>query len=90
MHAFSGEVFNVGGGREYSLSLLEATGLCRKITGNEVPIEPVDEERPGDIPLYISDNSKVEKKTEWSPSKSPKEVLSDTHAWTESNESIFE
>jgi CDP-paratose 2-epimerase len=90
MDTLSGEVFNVGGGREYSLSLLEATEMCREITGNKVPIEPVDEERPGDIPLYISDNSKVEKKTGWSPSKSPKEVLSDTHAWIESNESIFE
>lgn len=90
MDTLSGEVFNVGGGREYSLSLLEATEMCREITGNKVPIEPVDEERPGDIPLYISDNSKVEKKTGWSPCKGPTEVLSDTHAWLERKGFIFE
>ncbi len=88
--ALSGEIFNVGGGREYSLSLLEATELCREITGHEVPIEPIDEERPGDIPLYISDNSKVNKEIGWSPSRSPEEVLVDMHAWIEENENIFE
>src|SRR4029450_1350363 len=46
---------NVGGGRERSLSLLEATNLCRELTGNEVPIEAVDEPRVGDVPLFISD-----------------------------------
>src|SRR6185369_10242395 len=33
-----GSVFAVGGGRSSSTSLLELTSLCRRITGNTIPI----------------------------------------------------
>ena len=42
-------------GSRVSLSLRETTDLCRELTGNEVPIEPVAEARPGDVPFYASD-----------------------------------
>ena len=45
--AWDGRTVNVGGGRECSLSLLETTEICRELTGNEVPIEPVAETRAG-------------------------------------------
>ena len=45
--AWDGRTVNVGGGRECSLSLLETTEICRELTGNEVPIEPVQETRAG-------------------------------------------
>jgi len=35
--AWNGHTVNVGGGRECSLSLLETTEICRRLTGNEVP-----------------------------------------------------
>jgi CDP-paratose 2-epimerase len=74
---------NVGGGRECSLSLLEATSLCRELTGNEVPIEPVEEARPGDVPLYISDCGRLFERTQWRPRHSPQEVLEEIAAWVE-------
>lgn len=86
MESLSGDVFNIGGGVKNSLSLQEATQLCRKITGNKVPIEPVPEERPGDIPLYISDVSKVKEETGWKPSKNPEKVLKDTYSWISERE----
>ena len=52
---WDGSILNVGGGRECSLSLLETTELCRRITGREVPIGSESETRAGDVPLYISD-----------------------------------
>ncbi len=52
---WDGRTVNVGGGRECSLSLLETTAICRELTGNEVPIEPVVETRAGDVPIYLSD-----------------------------------
>ena len=46
---------NVGGGRDVSLSLLEATELCRELTGNTVGVEASGEQRPGDVRIYLSD-----------------------------------
>ena len=41
---YSGEVFNVGGGENLSISLKELTERCQKITGNSIPIGKIPEE----------------------------------------------
>jgi CDP-paratose 2-epimerase len=81
-----GFVGNVGGGREVSLSLAETTELCRALTGNEVPIDSSWDERPGDVPLYISDCARLFDVTEWRPTKDPEAVLADINDWIGSNE----
>jgi CDP-paratose 2-epimerase len=83
--AWDGFVGNVGGGRAVSLSLREATELCRELTGNEVPVDASEEERPGDVPLYLSDCSRLFAATEWRPVHGPRDVLADTLAWVEDN-----
>ncbi len=83
---WDGFVGNVGGGREVSLSLLETTELCRELTGAEVPIEPSDEGRPGDVPLYISDCSRLFESTGWRPARGAREILADILAWVRENE----
>ena len=45
----------------------ETTEICRELTGNEVAIEPAGEGRPGDVPLYISDCSRLFGRTDWRP-----------------------
>ena len=65
--AWDGCTVNVGGGRECSLSLLETTEICRRLTGNEVPIEPVKETRAGDVPIYLSDCTRLFSLDEWRP-----------------------
>lgn len=62
MDKHNGEIYNVGGGLERSISLLELTGLCEKYTGNKVQVGSVAENRAGDIRIYFTDNSKVTKK----------------------------
>jgi CDP-paratose 2-epimerase len=84
--AWDGVTANVGGGRECSLSLLEATALCRELTGNEVPIEAVAETRPGDVPAYLSDCSRLESLTSWRPSRGPRDVLADLLDWSAAHE----
>jgi CDP-paratose 2-epimerase len=81
---------NVGGGRECSLSLLETTSLCRELTGNEVPIEPVDEPRPGDVPLFISDCGRLFERTQGRPRYSPQEAIEEIAAWVEENHRTLE
>jgi CDP-paratose 2-epimerase len=67
MAELSGQTFNVGGGPDISLSLLETTRLCREITGNTIPIEPIAVTHPADLKLYISDTRRVMEATGWAP-----------------------
>ena len=83
---WSGVTANVGGGRECSLSLLEATGLCRELTGNEVAIGTESQNRPGDVPVYLSDCSRLHSLTSWRPRRSPREVLADLLDWADEHE----
>jgi CDP-paratose 2-epimerase len=82
---WAGVVANVGGGAERSLSLLEATDLCRELTGNEVPIEGIAEGRYGDVPIYVSDCSRLYARTDWRPARSAERTLADMHAWIEAH-----
>jgi CDP-paratose 2-epimerase len=83
---WSGVTANVGGGRECSLSLLETTDLCRELTGNEVPIEAEPETRPGDVPVYLSDCSRLHSLTSWRPGRGPRDVIVDLLDWTAEHE----
>jgi CDP-paratose 2-epimerase len=84
-----GEIFNVGGGVENSLSLLETTQLCQEITGRQIPIHTVTEERPGDVPLFITDSARIIKQTGWKPTIDPKMALQDIYQWISDNEAIL-
>lgn len=86
LNRINGNVYNAGGGREISLSLLETTELCRKITGNKVNIGRELKNRPGDIAVYLSDNSKVNQELKWQPKKSAKSILADVFGWIRSQE----
>jgi CDP-paratose 2-epimerase len=83
---WDGVTANVGGGRDCSLSLLETTKLCEEITGNHVDITVAAEDRPGDLPIYLSDCKRVQNLTDWRPTRGPREILSDIHAWIRSHE----
>lgn len=81
MDRLSGGVFNVGGGRGCSLSLLETTEICRRLTGNTPEVIPSDEVRAGDIPVYLTDNARVTAATNWTPVATPEQILSDILGW---------
>ena len=53
------EVYNIGGGRENSISILEAFSLIGSISGKKMIYEYVDQNRRGDHICYISDLSKM-------------------------------
>ena len=78
---WSGVTVNVGGGADRTLSLLEATELCRELTGNDVPIGSETANRPGDVAVYISDCRRLYGLTEWRPSHRPRDVMQDIHRW---------
>ena len=83
---WNGAVVNVGGGPEVSLSLLETTALCRELTGRTVPVEPSPDERPADVPVYVSDCSRLYARTTWRPQRSSREIMEDIVDWIRRNE----
>lgn len=54
-----GEVYNLGGGRNNSISILEAFALIEQISGRKMRWEYVEENRKGDHICYISNLSKM-------------------------------
>ena len=56
----SGAVYNLGGGRGNSISMLEAIRKAEDATGKKMDHEYVDENRKGDHICYISDLSKMQ------------------------------
>lgn len=54
-----GEVYNIGGGRANSVSILEAFARVEAITGNKMQWEYVEHPRDGDHICYISDLTKL-------------------------------
>ena len=55
----SGEVYNIGGGRGNSVSMLEAITRIEAIAGKKLSWEYVEENRSGDHICYISDLGKL-------------------------------
>jgi CDP-paratose 2-epimerase len=57
----AGEVYNIGGGRANSCSILEAFSTIAEISGKKMVFEYVDQSRSGDHICYISDLRKMTK-----------------------------
>lgn len=84
-----GSLFNVGGGRDTSISLAELTSLCQQATGQKIPVEPVLEDRVADIRIYLTDNSKVTAATGWKPEISPAHIVDEIARWIVDNKTIL-
>jgi CDP-paratose 2-epimerase len=85
---WAGVTANVGGGPECSLSLAEATAVCRELTGNAVAIEPVAQPRYGDVPIYLSDCRRLFGHTTWRPTRSAERALGDIVEWVAANSAM--
>ena len=57
-----GEVFNIGGGRESNISVIEAIKKCETITKNKFNFKYVNIARSGDHKFWITDMKKFKKK----------------------------
>ncbi|NIW78735.1 MAG: NAD-dependent epimerase/dehydratase family protein [Calditrichae bacterium] len=86
---FHQQIYNIGGGLETSLSLVETTGLCEEITGNKISIRSEKANRPADIRSYISDCAKIKAEANWRPERSARQILIDIHNWIHENETAL-
>jgi len=78
-----GEVYNLGGGRGNSCSILEAFDRIAAVSGKPMRYEYVDKNREGDHICYISDLSKIkEHYPTWDITKSLDDIFTEIHdAW---------
>ncbi|MDD5044292.1 MAG: GDP-mannose 4,6-dehydratase [Candidatus Omnitrophica bacterium] len=83
-----GEVMNIGGGGENTISLLEFVDELEKLTKKRPKITFSDW-RPSDQKVYVSDITKVKNKLNWSPTVSPQEGIEKLWKWVKDNESCF-
>jgi len=79
----SAEVYNLGGGKENSCSILEAFELTRTITGMSQKYTYVDQSRNGDHICYYSDLRKMKSHyPNWSITKSLPDIIEEiSQAW---------
>jgi CDP-paratose 2-epimerase len=79
--AYAGHHWNVGGGVKNSVSLREATELCREITGRSVEVVSTDENRPSDLRSYITDHRAVSAVRGWAPRRDARRTIADIAGW---------
>ncbi len=87
---WSGAVLNVGGGPATSLSLCEASMLCEEITGHELQVDGDSRTREGDVRIYISDCSALERYTNWTPRRSAGQIMADIYTWIHDHERLVD
>jgi CDP-paratose 2-epimerase len=81
-------VYNMGGGRANTLSLLE---LLDEIKKNGLPIPTVRyaDWRMFDQKVYISDTAKAQKELHWKPEVTPSQGIQKLMDWVRQNDSLF-
>lgn len=79
------EVYNLGGGRENSISILESFDLARSVSGKEMVWEYDEKNRIGDHICYISDLTKMQDHyPEWGITKSLENIFEEIYlSWRE-------
>jgi CDP-paratose 2-epimerase len=83
-----GDVFNLGGGKENSISIIEALDGIAKLTSKKSTVS-YSNWREGDQKVYISDTSKTKAKLGWSPIVTVDVGMAKLINWTRANIDLF-
>jgi CDP-paratose 2-epimerase len=86
---WNAKTFNVGGGAASSASLCELTRICEELSENRIQIGSNPEVRAGDVPLYITDNTRVSSQTGWAPTRGIEQIMRDIEKWLRANERVL-
>lgn len=84
----SGKIYNVGGGSQKTMSLLELINFIEEFSGKKLEYGFSDW-RPGDQPVYVSDISKIKEELGWEPEISAKEGVKSLYEWVANNKELF-
>ncbi len=80
----SGKVFNVGGGAENSISLLEFLQIIKEECDLHMP-HTFSDWRPGDQPIFVSDNTLSGQEVGWKTTTTAREGIKKLYTWLVEN-----
>ena len=78
----AGEIFNIGGGRENSLSLLELFALLERLTGTTL-VYTHNPPRQSDQKVFVADIRKAARLLDWEPAIDKEEGIARMLRWVE-------
>ena len=87
MEKISGQVFNIGGGPDNTISIKEILELIKNMVNPHMQIS-YEEWRRGDQYYYVSDTSKFQKATGWAPTYSVSAGVLNLLEWLQENREI--
>jgi CDP-paratose 2-epimerase len=85
----AGQIFNIGGGPQNTMSLHELIKLLKKQSGGNMQVS-YDNWRPGDQKVFIGNISKAKKQLGWQPTVSPVEGVTKLYNWVIDNQNLFD
>ncbi len=86
----AGQVFNVGGGSENTLSVWKQFGkILEEFLGQPISVKFGDW-RPGDQKVYVSDIRKAQEVLGWNPGSNLEKSLASLFRWVKQNPHLFE
>jgi CDP-paratose 2-epimerase len=88
MPELTGKAFNIGGGVDNTVSLLELTHMIEELHGDTVDIDFGDW-RPGDQRYYVSDIRKFKTQGNWAPAVSAFQGIENLYNWLSETRSSF-
>jgi len=77
----AGRTYNVGGGRERSLSLRELSRFCAARSTARPAIGEVADTAPADVPWYVTDASEAHQAADWTPRWTLDAMVDDVFRW---------
>ena len=91
-HAFfdGGEagVYNIGGGRDHAISLIECIRMIDETTGKQTEIR-FEDSRFGDLEYFVCNIDRARSKLGWSPRVKPAEGIPLILQWVQENRALF-
>ena len=84
----NGQAFNIGGGPENTMSLLELLTYLEQELEMKIPLN-WDKWRPGDQPVFVCDLSKAKERLGWAPEISAQEGVRNLIGWVRDNKELF-
>ncbi|BBK36032.1 3-beta hydroxysteroid dehydrogenase [Allostella sp. ATCC 35155] len=86
----AGCTYNVGGGRERSLSLRELSALCGRRIEAVKAIGGMADTAPADVPWYVTDARPAQDAAGWMPERSLDAILDEVFRWLTDHRSMLE
>jgi CDP-paratose 2-epimerase len=83
-----GQIYNVGGGADNTISLLELIAEIEALTGKALNYE-LEPRRPGDQLIYVTDYSKLRRDTGWEPCVNVRGTVLKIYEFWKANRELF-